>query len=68
VRAKEGRNDMAPDGELSPMDEAAVSMHEMYQSFRRAGFTRTEAVTIIAKVAAEAINAGADEPEEGTGG
>ena len=44
---------MAPDAEISPLDEAAVTMHELYLSFRRAGFTRTEAVSIIAKVAAE---------------
>lgn len=47
--------DMTPEGDLSPMDEAAVSMHELYQSFRRAGFTRTEALTIIAKTAAEVV-------------
>jgi hypothetical protein len=44
------------DGELSPLDEAAVSIHEMYQSFRRAGFTRTEATSIIAKVTVEIIS------------
>jgi hypothetical protein len=44
------------DGDLSPMDTAAVAMHELYQSFRRAGFTRSEAVTIIAKTAAEIIS------------
>jgi uncharacterized protein YoaH (UPF0181 family) len=46
---------MARDGDLSPMDVAAVSMHEMFESFRRAGFSRGEAITIIAKVAAEII-------------
>ncbi len=46
---------MARDGDLSPMDVAAVSMHEMFESFRRAGFSRGEAITIIAKVAAEVI-------------
>lgn len=46
---------MAPDGEISPLDEAAVSIHEMYLSFRRAGFTRSEATSIIAKVTFEVI-------------
>jgi len=46
---------MARDGDLSPMDEAAVAMHELYESFRRAGFGRGEALTIIAKTAAEVI-------------
>jgi len=30
-------------------------MHELYESFRRAGFTRSEAITIIAKTAAEVV-------------
>jgi len=38
-----------------PMDEAAIAMHELFSSFRRAGFTRSEALTIIAKTAAEII-------------
>jgi hypothetical protein len=60
---------MAPDGEMSPLDEAAVQMHELFTSFRRAGFSRSEAVTIIAKVAVEAMSMASDnEPEEGTGG
>jgi hypothetical protein len=48
---------VSPDGEISPMDEAAVSMHEMYLSFRRAGFSRAEAISIIAKTTAEFISA-----------
>jgi hypothetical protein len=44
------------DGDLSPMDVAAVAMHELYLSFRRAGFSRGEAVTIIAKTSAEIIS------------
>jgi len=54
---EKGHNDMARgnDGEMSPLDEAAVMLHEMYMSFRRAGFTRTEATAIIAKTTAEII-------------
>ena len=60
---------MAPETDLSPLDEAAVQMHELYTSFRRAGFSRSEAITIIAKVAAEAMSIASDaEPDEGTGG
>jgi hypothetical protein len=60
---------MAPDTDLSPLDEAAVQMHELYTSFRKAGFSRSEAITIIAKVAAEAMQQASDsEPDEGTGG
>jgi hypothetical protein len=60
---------MAMDGDLSPMDEAAVSMHELYTSFRRAGFSRGEAITIIAKVSAELIGQQDGEPsQDGNGG
>ncbi len=56
---------MAPDGELSPMDEAAVSLHELYLSFRRAGFARSEAIAIIAKTSAEVITQREhDEPDD----
>jgi hypothetical protein len=40
-----------------PMDDAAIAMHELYSSFRRAGFTRSEALTVIAKTSAEIITA-----------
>jgi hypothetical protein len=55
------------EGDLSPLDAAAVAMHELFQSFRRAGFSRGEALTIIAKTAAEIVTqqvaeqSGADE-------
>ena len=56
-RVTHGRKDgnVPPDGDISPLDEAAVSIHEMYLSFRRAGFTRAEATSIIAKVTFEVI-------------
>jgi len=46
---------VAPDGDISPLDTAAVTIHELYRSFRRAGFSRAEATSIIAKVTAEII-------------
>jgi len=55
---------VARDGDLSPMDEAAVMMHELYESFRRAGFGRGEALTIIAKTAAEVIAQQAGEKQD----
>lgn len=50
-----------------PMDEAAISMHELYSSYRRAGFTRSEALTIIARMSAELISSdsGEDAKEDG---
>jgi hypothetical protein len=44
------------DGDLSPLDMAAISMHELYVAFRRAGFSRSEATSIIAKTAAEVVS------------
>lgn len=34
----------------SPMKEAAVSMHEMYLTLREAGFSRRDALELIAKM------------------
>jgi hypothetical protein len=53
---------------MTPLDVAAVSMHELYESFRRAGFTRSEAITIIAKTAAEIVaQQVAEQSEKGDG-
>jgi hypothetical protein len=66
---KEGQSDMAraQDGNLSPMDVAAVAMHELFLSFRRAGFSRGEAITIIAKTSAEIITQQQSEGGESSG-
>jgi len=50
-----------------PMDEAALGLHEMYSAFRRAGFTRTEATTIIAKTTAEMLAVAMGEAEDDNG-
>ena len=49
------------------MDEAALGLHEMYSAFRRAGFTRTEATTIIAKTTAEMLAVAMGEAEDDNG-
>lgn len=61
---------MARDGEpLTPLQEAAAALHEMYVAFRDSGFSRTEATTIIAKTTAELITRAADDDtENGNGG
>jgi hypothetical protein len=62
---EKGHSDMVRDPEPhGPMDEAAIAMHEMYMSFRRAGFSRAEATSIIAKTTAEMISAGMAEGED----
>lgn len=40
---------MAKDGEISPLREAAVQMHEMYLELKAAGFSRSEAMELIAR-------------------
>jgi hypothetical protein len=42
-----------PHVDPTPMDEAAIAMHELYVSMVRAGFNRTEAIAIIAALAAK---------------
>lgn len=39
----------------SPLRAAAIQMHELYTELRAAGFTRTEAMELIAKTMATAV-------------
>jgi|LakMenEpi03Aug12_release.lakeMendotaPanAssembly.Ray.scaffolds.fasta_scaffold2340738_2 hypothetical protein len=39
----------------SPMQEAAVAMHEMYETLKRAGFSRREALELVAKMMTSSI-------------
>lgn len=39
---------MPDQGELSPLTTAAVALHEMYISLMEGGFTRSEAIEIVA--------------------
>lgn len=40
----------------SPMQEAAVAMHEMYETLKRAGFNRREALELVAKMLTSSIS------------
>jgi hypothetical protein len=40
----------------SPMQEAAVAMHEMYETLKRAGFSRREALELVAKMMTSSIS------------
>ena len=51
---------MGTEGDLSPMEEGMVQMHEVYLAFRKGGFTRGEALTIIAKMGIELLQAAED--------
>ena len=47
---------MSSDGNYtSPLRAAAIQMHELYSELRAAGFTRTEAMELIAKTMATAV-------------
>lgn len=43
------------DGEMSPLREAAVQLHEMYLELKRAGFSRGEAMELVAKTLASGM-------------
>lgn len=47
-----------PDYPSGPLFEAAVSMHEMYISFVAAGFTETQALTLVAQTLRPQANNG----------
>lgn len=38
------------DLDISPMDEDAMQMHELYKSLRRAGFLERPALTLVAMI------------------
>ena len=46
---------------ISPLREAALQMHEMYRELVRAGFTRRQAVTIVAHIMATGVTEGLEE-------
>lgn len=47
----------------SPMEEAAISMHEMYMTLRRAGFSRRDALELVAKMLVSGLSEVSDEDE-----
>jgi len=44
------------DGEMTPLSEAATQLHEMYVELKRAGFSRSEAMELVARVLASGIS------------
>jgi hypothetical protein len=46
---------------ISPLREAALQMHEMYRELVRAGFTRRQAVAIVAHIMATGVHEGMEE-------
>jgi hypothetical protein len=58
---------MANDGDLSPMEEGMVQLHEVYLAFRKGGFSRSEATSIIAKMGIELMQSVIDEQSDADG-
>lgn len=54
---------MANDEEMhmSPLREGAVQMHELYEELKRAGFSRREALDLIARSIVLGVGMAADE-------
>lgn len=54
---------MSNDGEITPLNEAAVQLHEMYLSLQTAGFTRGESMELIARVMASGMTGDSDDDD-----
>lgn len=48
-------SDERPDT-MTPLQEAATTLHEMYASLTEAGFTETQALALVAQVLARMTN------------
>lgn len=42
--------------DISDIKAAAIQMHELYTSFREAGFSKSEALEIVIRLAATGLN------------
>lgn len=51
---------MSDDANSSPMRVAAITAHEMYTEFRKAGFSRRDAVELMAKILVSGMQANDD--------
>ena len=47
---------MAKDEYNSPMKDAAISMHELFITLKDAGFSRRDAIELLARIMAGTIN------------
>lgn len=56
--AESENQESLPEYTVSPLREAALQMHEMYRELTRAGFTRRQAVTIVAHILAVGVTEG----------
>ena len=40
----------------TPMKDAAISMHELYETLKEAGFSRREALELVSKIMTSAVS------------
>ena len=50
----------------SPMEEVAISMHEMYTTLRSAGFSRRDGLELVARMLVMGLNEVIDDEEYDT--
>jgi hypothetical protein len=48
----------------SPMQAVAISMHEMYVTLRKAGFSRRDGIELIAKMLITGISEASEQSDE----
>lgn len=49
---------------MSPLRLAAFQLHEMYMELRNAGFTKSEALTLVGKIVANGVGDALDNQEQ----
>jgi hypothetical protein len=61
MSSEDKNNGLNEENDISPLREAALQMHEMYRELVRAGFTRRQAVTIVAHILSTGVTEGLEE-------
>jgi hypothetical protein len=50
------------------MDEASISLYEMYRSLLRAGFNRRDALTVITNIVSQIVQSAQESEEDSSDG
>jgi hypothetical protein len=53
---------------MTPMREAAIQAHELYMAFRESGFSRREAMELVAKIISNVMMTAVDDNEPKSNG
>lgn len=46
---------MPEDGDVTPLRDAAIQVHELYLELKKTGFSRSESMELISRVLAQSI-------------